>query len=203
MARSHSSKPSTQGGGGGGGDPPQRRTAAGGADDAGNVAAAQERVAMMATVGRPGAPSSLTAPIKGPAAKMPLREPNNRHILNSIRPKSPAKGKNTIVLPGTDVAGDLAQISAGHATWNPTSNRYKVNGRTYAVEDTGTVIPVSGPGFVDLSRPAYKVLKQLIGSNGDIDAARRALARDPAIGDAEWRSALDVFQHHKSYRGEA
>jgi hypothetical protein len=76
-------------------------------------------------------------------------------------------------------------------------------GRTYAVESTGTVFPTSGPGLVNLSRSEYKVLKQLIGSDGDVAAAQAALRRDPSIGDADWRLALEVFKQHKSYRGEA
>jgi len=82
--------------------------------------------------------------------------------------RSPAKDKNTVVLPGTDVAGDLAGISAGRGKWIERTNRYEINGRTYAVESTGTVFPDSGPGFVKLSRSEYKVLRQLIGSDGDI-----------------------------------
>lgn len=132
---------------------------------------------------------------------MPLRPPNDRHHLNRIRFKSPAKEKNSIVLPGADVAGDLAAISAGRGTWVAETNRYEVNGRSYAVESTGTVFPVSGPGIVSLSRQEYKVLRQLIGSDGDVEAARRALARDPGISDADWIAAFEVFKHHKSYKG--
>jgi hypothetical protein len=132
-----------------------------------------------------------------------LKPPNKRHNLNSIRPKSPARDKNTIVLPGTDVAGDLADISAGQGKWVDKTSRYEINGRTYAVESTGTVVPASGPGFVNLSRSEYKVLKQIIGSDGDIEAARDALRRDPSISDADWPAALEVFKYHKSYKGEA
>ncbi|MEV4345305.1 hypothetical protein AB0J83_12585 [Actinoplanes sp. NPDC049596] len=204
MTRSNPPKPSAGGGDDGGKDPPRRRTATGGADDHGNMAAAQDAAAKVAALGRPsGSTSRSSQPVKGPAAKIPLKPANNRHNLNSIRPKNPAKGKNTVVLPGTDVEGDLAEIAAGRGTWEPRTNRYEINGRTYAVEDTGTVIPVAGPGFVNLTRSAYKVLKQLIGSDGDVRSASEALRRDPAIGDADWRSALEVFRHHKSYRGEA
>jgi len=194
----------TGGGSGGGGDPPKRPTAAGSADGPDNVAAAQEQIASRLHLGRVGGPrpeGGTSAP--GPAAKIPLKPPNARHNLDSIRPGSPAKDKNTVVLPGTDVAADLADISAGRGTWNTETNRYEVNGRTYAVESTGTVFPVSGPGFVNLSRSEYKVLKQLIGSGGDVDAARNALRRDPSVGDADWHAALAVFQHHKSYGGGA
>ncbi|NMO53881.1 hypothetical protein HH310_22210 [Actinoplanes sp. TBRC 11911] len=139
----------------------------------------------------------------GPAAKIPLRPPNTRHNLNSIRPSNPPKQKNTVVLPGTDVAKDLDDIAAGRATWQPERNFYEVNGRSYGVEGNGTVFPISGPGFVQMSRPEYKVLQQLIGSSGDVAAARETLLRDPSVSESHWAAALAVFAHHRTYRGEA
>ena len=200
----------TTGSGGGGGGPPRRPPFAGGLGGDDSVAGAERRVAEVLRLGRPGsagAPSGSPAadvePARGPAAKIPLKPPNNRHNLNNIRPKSPAKDKNTVVLPGTDVAGDLDGISAGRARWVEETSRYEINGRTYAVESTGTVFPDSGPGLVNLSRSEYKVLRQLIGADGDVGAARDALRRDPSIGDTDWPAALEVFRHHKSYKGEA
>ncbi|WP_305787352.1 hypothetical protein [Symbioplanes lichenis] len=146
--------------------------------------------------------SGDVTPVAGPAAKIPLKPPHPRHNLNSIRPKHPPKDKNTIVLPGTDVSGDLADISTGRATWQPESNTYEVNGRSYKVESSGTVFPVSGPGLVNLNRYEYRALQQLIGADGNVSAAREALRRDPNVGDSEVTMALEVFRHHKSYRGE-
>ena len=219
MARSHtphhegsSAEPerTARGGGSGGGGPPRRRPPAGGLGDDDSVAGAQRRVAEVLRLGRPGSagassgsPAEGAELVKGPAAKISLKPPNSRHNLNNVRPKSPAKDKNTVVLPGTDVAGDLAGIAAGRGRWVEETSRYEINGRTYAVESTGTVFPDSGPGLVNLSRSEYKVLKQLIGSDGDVDAARDALRRDPSISDADWPAALEVFKSHKSYRGEA
>ena len=192
-----SSRPEESGG-------PPRRSSPGGDR---SVSAAQESVAETARRGRQAGGGGTLNPgaglVQGPAAKIPLKPPNSRHNLDRIRPGNPAKDRNTVVLPGTDVGTDLADISAGRGTWIPESNRYEVNGRTYAVEPTGTVFPVSGPGFVNLSRSEYKVMKQLIGSDGNIDAAWGALRRDPSVNAADWRSALQVFQHHKNYRGGA
>ena len=56
---------------------------------------------------------------------------------------------------------------------------------------------------MNLSRSEYKVLKQLIGSDGDVTAAREALRRDPSVSEADWTAALDVFKYHKSYKGGA
>jgi hypothetical protein len=142
-------------------------------------------------------------PVQGLAAKVPLKPPNNRHNLNSIRPSSPSKQNNTIVLPGTDVAKDLEDIAAGRAKWDGDINSYQVNGRSYGVESTGTVYPISGPGLVNLSRSEYKILKQLIGADGDVTAAREALRRDPSVNDMDWPAAMEVFKHHKSYKGGA
>jgi uncharacterized protein YukE len=152
-------------------------------------------------MGRSGEPTG--GPVHGPAGKVPLKPPNNRHNLNNIRPSNPTKDRNTVVLPGTDVAKDLDDVAAGRATWNAKGNCYEVNGRSYGVEGTGTVYPISGPGFVNLSRSEYKVLKQLIGSDGDVTAAREALRRDPSVSEADWTAALDVFKYHKSYKGGA
>ena len=45
--------------------------------------------------------------------------------------------------------------------------------------------------------------EELIGSSGDVDAAKVALGRDPNISDADWHTAFEVFKHHKSYEGGA
>jgi hypothetical protein len=155
-------------------------------------------------MGRSETPKSRAPePVQGPAAKVQLKPPNNRHNLNSIRPNSPSKQNNTVVLPGTDVAKDLEDIAAGRAKWDGDINSYQVNGRSYGVESTGTVYPISGPGFVNLSRSEYKILKQLIGADGDVTAAREALHRDPSVSDTDWPAAMEVFKHHKSYKGGA
>ena len=204
------SRPHAPGGGDGGDPPPRRRPGSGGPDGSHSISAAQAQTEGKAQQGRagtgagPGGGTQGAGPVSGPAANIPLRPPNaGRHNLNSVRLKSRSNDDNTIVLPGTDVAGDLDGIAAGQGKWVPETNRYEINGRTYGVEPTGTVFPVSGPGFVNLTRPEYKVLKQLIGSEGDIGAAREALRRDPNVSDAHWTMALEVFRHHKSYRGEA
>lgn len=147
-------------------------------------------------------PNPSTPKVDGPAAKTPLRPPNNRHNLDQIGRGSPAKDKNTIVMPGTDVQKDLDDIAAGKGKWNADTSRYEVNGRTYGVEmPKGTVFPQDGPGFVNLGRQEYKALQEMIKAGGDLDAAKAAIARNPHIGDSEWQAALAVFQQHKNFRG--
>lgn len=138
--------------------------------------------------------------VPGPAGKIPLKPPHPRHNLDSIRPKNPSKEVNTVVLPGTDVQKDLDDIAAGRATWDPNRQRYEVNGRTYAVEPTGTVFPEAGPGLVQLNRAEYGALKEYIAAGGDIDKAKAAMARNPFLTEAAQERALEVFRHHKSYQ---
>jgi hypothetical protein len=140
--------------------------------------------------------------VAGPAGRGPIREPHSRHNLNQIGRSSRVKESNTVVLPGTDVAGDLDAIRWREATWDGTRGRYLVNGRSYGVEHSGTVFPDSGPGLIKLSRGAYKVLKQFIVSDGDIGAAEDVLKFDPNLTAADRQNALEVFRHHRKYRGE-
>src|SRR5690242_16611811 len=106
MARSHnphhegsSAEPEpAAGSGGGGGGPPRRPPSAGGLGGDDNVAGGQRRAAEVLRLGRPrgagasrGSPAGEAGAVRGPAAKVPLKPPNNRHNLNNIRPKNPAK----------------------------------------------------------------------------------------------------------------
>lgn len=142
-------------------------------------------------------------PVEGPAANIDPRPPNQRHNLNSIRGNSRAKDENTIVLPGTDVAGDIADIKAGNATWNAETQQYEVNGRTYGMETPlGTLYPVSGDGFVNLNRAEYQMLKTMMASNGDLDQVRQQTEQNPFLNDpAVWDNAFAVFQQSNRYQG--
>ena len=140
--------------------------------------------------------------VPGPAGTMELRRPNARHDLDSIGRKAPAKAENTVVMPGTDTSADLRDIQAGRAHWNPDTQRYELpNGRVYGVKGNGTLFPVSGPGFEELSRGEYQALQQYIAADGDLAQARAAMDRNPFLTEADKQQALEIFQHHKSYRG--
>ncbi|MEU8327435.1 hypothetical protein [Micromonospora sp. NPDC048839] len=143
----------------------------------------------------------VTGPVAGPAGKGPLKPVHDRHYLNRIRPKNPPKPFNTVVLPGTNVAQDLADIAAGLATWDADRSRYVVNGRTYGVEGKGTVFPETGTGFERLERFEYTALKTYIEYGGDLDAANAQLDRYPYITPAHRERAMEVFRQHKDYRG--
>ncbi len=190
------------GDGGDGGTPPKKY----GDIDAGKgVTSAHEAIRATAGAGRPGgadapAPPKVDPNVPGPAGKIQLRPPSDRHQLNRVTPKSPAKAENTIILPETRdaVRQDIADIQAGNARWDPDSNSYVTDsGRRYKVESNGTVFPVDGPGFVQLNRSEYKALQALIRFNGDAEAAQASVARDPSIPPESFTKAGEVYQHYK------
>ena len=130
--------------------------------------------------------SSLNEPTHKP--ETPLRGPSKRHSTEKVNQKTLTKEKNTVILASVDVAADVAAINAGHGTrLGPTT--YMVNGRMYGSHD-GTLYPISGPGFIQLSRGAFKalgvynqfgetpraqdILDRMGMSEGDRDAALKA-----------------------------
>jgi hypothetical protein len=141
--------------------------------------------------------------VTGPAAKIDPQLPNARHFLNKIRGNSQAKEENTVILPGVDVAGDIADIQAGNAVWNPETNAYEVNGRTYEMHtDTGTVYPTGGEGVVDLNRAEYQMLKLMMGNNGNLDAVKLQTQQNPFLNSQSvWDNALSVFQQSNRFQG--
>jgi hypothetical protein len=189
-------------GGDGTGKPSQRH---GNIDASKGVNTAHEAIAGEATAGRRGGKGSTpTTPVNpnvpGPAGKIQLRPPSDRHQLNRITAKSPAKADNTIILPETRdaVRQDIADIQAGNARWDPSTNSYVTDsGRSYKVESNGTVFPVDGPGLVQLNRPEFKALQALIAHNGDVDAARASVSRDPSIPPGAFDKAGQVYQHYR------
>lgn len=146
-------------------------------------------------------------PVDGPAANHTLLPPNSkRHDLDRITPKSHAQKVNSVVDPDVDMAADIAAIQRGEGTWNPETNEYEINNRTYKVEDTGVdglrTYPTGGEGVHNLSQLEYRLLQSMIKNNGDIDAAWQQNYRNPNVTDERWNAALDAFRNHKSYQGE-
>ncbi|WP_306212352.1 hypothetical protein [Actinoplanes sp. RD1] len=87
---------------------------------------------------------------------------------------------NTVYLRGfEDVAHrDVRAIAAGDAAWNPETQRYEINGRSYGVEERGRVFPDSGAGMVKLDRNEYAALREIVRAGGDVSAAPQ-LSRNP------------------------
>ncbi|MGA1839283.1 MAG: DUF4157 domain-containing protein [bacterium] len=87
---------------------------------------------------------------------IPVKGPAGRHYAGRVTQGTLTRGRNTVIEPSVDVAGDVAAINAGKAT--RIGNNYIINGRTYGVEPNGTLYPISGPGFHQLNRGAFKAL---------------------------------------------
>ncbi len=85
----------------------------------------------------------------------PLRSPADRHYIRKVTQRSVAKEKNTVIEPSVPVASDVAAINAGQATQS--GDTFTVNGRIYGTHD-GVLYPMSGTGFYELDRGAYKAL---------------------------------------------
>lgn len=117
--------------------------------------------------------------IDGHAAGKELRFPHSRHTVSGSGAGT-AKNKNSVIMRGHEgeVARDIEGIAAGRATWSKSLSRYKINGRTYGIEESGTVFPDSGLNIVNLNRVEYGALREIVRARGDISAAPR-LARDP------------------------
>ncbi|MDG4785352.1 hypothetical protein O7626_05290 [Micromonospora sp. WMMD1102] len=106
--------------------------------------------------------------VPGPARGRDLRVPHPRHTVAGSR-NGEVKDPSTVYLRGYEDAarGDVEQIAAGNARWNPETQRYEVNGRSYGVESNGTVFPDSGDGVVKLDRNEYAALKEITRVGGD------------------------------------
>ncbi|GAA1660145.1 hypothetical protein GCM10009830_01470 [Glycomyces endophyticus] len=138
-----------------------------------------------------------TRPLKGPAASTEPTRVGKRHLLGQIRINSPAKEKNTVVLPRVDTDADIGAIRSGRAR-HVRDNLYEVGDRIYGIETpSGTVYPVRGDGFVEMDRLEFTALKGLLAHGGD----RAAAERDPKVArfqrhmtDETWARARSVFE---------
>ncbi|MCO8275394.1 hypothetical protein M1L60_32915 [Actinoplanes sp. TRM 88003] len=185
-------------GGGNGGDPPPPRRPRPGATggDPDNIAAAQARTQNRSEDGRlgrgtarPGSGSSADSSsgppwptadgVAGSARGRDLNPPHQRHTIAGSR-SGMIDQENTVYLRGYEsvAATDVQAIAAGEGTWNPTSQRYEINGRSYGVEPSGRVFPDSGDGMVKLDRNEYAALKEIARAGGDASAAPQ-LTRNP------------------------
>ncbi|WP_026924341.1 hypothetical protein [Glycomyces arizonensis] len=206
--------PTNRSGNGNGADPPPHESPSGKINTSQGTKSASDAVEAEAGLGRSrqsgsnspgGSDTGGQKPVQGPAANTDPRAPSSRHNLNQIRRKSPAKDENTVVLPGTDVNGDIEAIKSGDATWNPETQRYELDsGRSYGMElPKGTLFPDSGPGFVKLDRPQYQILKEMMNANGDLDAAQGRIEQNPYLNsESDWNAALEVFKNSNRYQGD-
>jgi hypothetical protein len=137
------------------------------------------------------------APTARQAARM--RIPESRHRAARVRQRAQPHGDvNTVAMPWVDFGKDLADILAGRATRN--GNHFTVNGREYVLEGGGRLCPVSGVGFVQLGRAAYRALA-LYNDLGMTTAVEAQLDRDK-IDETERERARDVWRALQAWRQE-
>jgi hypothetical protein len=132
-----------------------------------------------AAVPPPGPPWPVRDDVPGAARGKDLQPPNKRHTVTGAA-HGEVRGDNSVILRGNEslIRDDIAQIAAGRAEWLPELNRYEINGRTYGIEQSGTVFPDAGPGIVKLDRNEFAALKEIARAGGDVDSVR-VFTRDP------------------------
>lgn len=159
---------------------------------AGAGGAPQARPPLSAT----GATEQAARKIPGPAAHG-IRPPTpSRHLLARIGRSTRLANKNTVILPGVDVDADLEAIRTGRAHWNTDTNRYEINGRTWGVEENGTVFPASGPGLAELTRSQLKALRALNIAEQPIGIWPKSHRKEPSITQSDWDRAAEIYRRH-------
>jgi hypothetical protein len=142
-----------------------------------------------------GPPWPVADGVQGEARGKSLKGPHPRHTITGAR-NGQIKPDNTVALRGYEdaVKGDVKGIADGQATWNPATNRYEINGRSYGVEPSGTVFPDSGTGLAKLDRNEYAALKQLARADGDPSKVI-AFERDPRFvnNPAAVSKAIEIY----------
>jgi hypothetical protein len=177
--------------------------------DSGTGAASGEGAAPGSDPGSGNAGSNQSPPpkewraaddIKGPARGKTLLYPNSRHDLSGVRHGVP-DDKNTVILPETKemVRQDIAEIAHGRAAFDPESQRYTVNGRRYAVEPSGRIFPVDGPGLVEMNRVEYSALKSIMKADGDLSKLQTMFSKAPKFRDNPQAVEKAIALYRKYY----
>ncbi len=137
--------------------------------------------------------------VPGPARGKELKAPHWRHTVSGAR-NGEVKAVTSVILRGHEqlIRDDVADIAAGRAAWDEKAQRYRVNGRSYGVESSGTVFPDSGPGIAKLDRNEYAALTEIARAGGDVSKVAefkhnprflnnpQAIAKAKAIYDGEY-----------------
>ncbi|MGA5168995.1 MULTISPECIES: hypothetical protein [Streptomyces] len=139
--------------------------------------------------------------IRGSARGKNLLYPHARHNLSGVKHGEPDTD-NTIILPEVKdaVRADIAEIAAGRAEFDAHTQRYTVNGRSYAIEPNGRTFPVSGPGFINLNRVEYAALKAIMKAGGDMTKVQVMFTRAPKFAENPHyvRRAIDLYREYYS-----
>jgi hypothetical protein len=115
--------------------------------------------------------------------------PNSRHYAKSVKQDSTTKEKNTVIMPGVDVAADVVAINSGFVP--KVNDTFTVNGRTYG-HHNGTLYPIEGKGFYLLGRGAFNALG-IYNSFGNTEKAEQFLISMKII-ESEKKIALEIWK---------
>jgi hypothetical protein len=116
-----------------------------------------------------------------------------RHQLDRITAQSYVNPRNSVALPGVDVAREIELIDQGFGE-RVGDSRYRINGRVYAHKPDGETYPESGEMILSVTRPEFLLLRLLIKYEGRCVAFNRATERNP--NSTEERIAVAVRLYH-------
>jgi hypothetical protein len=139
------------------------------------------------------APGS-SLPTERQAARMRVPEP--RHRAARVNMRSKPQDLNTVAMPWVSFEEDRVAILAGQAVRQ--GNRFVVHSREYVLEGGGRLMPVAGPGLVQLGRGAYRALG-LYNTLGLTEEAERQLDLE-LIVESEREAALRVWRALDAWR---
>lgn len=136
---------------------------------------------------------------QGPEAAGIVRPPDDRRYPNRLRLKSPPKELTTIIIPGTDIAGDLTAIRNGQAIIE--GNTYTVNGRTYGRKSNGALYPIAGEGFIGpVGRNVFKALIAYRRYNGVNDQSEFEIGKQEFISGEDREVAWRIWRLREDTR---
>lgn len=119
-----------------------------------------------------------------------------RHQLDRVRPTTRIKGRNTMALPGIDVAMEIALIDQGYA-WRVGDCRYQINERVYVVKPNGAAYPESGVGIVSVSAFGMALLRDMIAHRQTPEELERLIQRNGRYTEEVVAEAESLFEFWK------
>lgn len=125
--------------------------------------------------------------------KPKIKKPARRHDPCKTKGKDRTKDKNSMVDPDTDISDDLKALESGDFTRK--GEDYVVGGRTYGVEESGTVYPKSGPGIVKVDRAQHQLLKRL--NSASYDDAMKFAKNMPGLDQKKVSEVLKLWKKCK------
>jgi len=126
-----------------------------------------------------------------------MRKPADRHDPRKIREKDQGRRgtRNTIIEPRVDIQADLDAINRGDGIIDRHWQTIWVNGRLWGYHaDTGTIYPMEGGGFVQMTQLQFFALRVLVRYNGINPQSERMLANNPDMTDEDRDIARRIWR---------